>query len=50
MTSKKVVKVVIRLFGLLGLAGVLAVSEMAGAGTVPDPDGLGHIISQPSLR
>lgn len=50
MTSKKVFRVAIRLFGLLGLAGMLAVSASAGAGTVPDPDGPGHIISQPPSR
>lgn len=50
MKSMKVVRVVTRLFGLLGLAGVLVVSAMAGAGPVPDPNGLGGKISQSSSQ
>lgn len=36
---KKIVKMVCRVCGLLALAGILAVSAVAGGGPVPDPNG-----------
>ena len=46
----RIVRVILRVSALLGLAGILATNAMAGGGTTPDPDGPGRAAVQQGVR
>lgn len=43
--KKRIVKIALRLCGLLAIAGLLAVSAVAGGGIVPDPNSPRSVVS-----